>query len=85
MTASLLLSVVSKIALCFFTLQSAVLILRLYYNRTEPKCKLQVPLLAALSLGLVILTALLLHYSGNEIGRPILIVSVNAAGSIYQV
>lgn len=90
---ALLLSVVSKYTLCFSIAQFAVFTLRLLHEYAynyrgtpkEPKSRLWLHTIG--SLALVILTALLLHYSiaENENAVPILITVVNASWGFYQV
>ena len=78
------------IALCLGTARPIVLILQLWKERNEPKTPetkrmAQVWWLAGLSLVLVILAAFILILLENEVAVQILIVSVGAVGSIYQV
>jgi hypothetical protein len=93
MSASLLLSVVSKYTFCFSIAQWAVFMLRLCYEYTynrkyDPDNKwLLLRMHGIVSLLLVIPTTLLLVYSiiENKKAVPMLIIVVNVAGSIYQV
>ena len=65
-----------------------MLILKLWDKRNEPpesKRMVQLWWLAGLSLVLVILAAFIVIFLENEVAVRILIVSVDAVGSIYQV
>ena len=86
MSTSVLIIVVIVLCLCPF--RPIMLILQLWNKRNKPpdsKRMVQLWWLAGLSLVLAILAAFIVIFLENEVAVRILIVSVDAVGSIYQV